>query len=242
MKGPIHYLFDIDGTLTEPRSKMSSGFAKTFLSWMKDKSVFLVAGSNLEKVSEQVPAEVIAECKGVFCSMANQFWSAKNLIYENEWAPDPHLTECLIGFQMYTKFPTRPKLGGRGKIIELRPGMLNFTTIGRNANTEERQRYYEWDVKNGERKNIVSQLERSFPELDFRIGGQISIDIQPKGHNKSQASKWIRKNLGGKMIFLGDSCSKGGNDYDIYLDIKNAGDGVCHKVNSPKETLKIIDA
>ena len=132
-----HYLFDVDGTLTEPRQKMSKSFCKLFYPWMADKSVFLVAGSNLEKLSEQVPIEVIADCKGVFCSMANQFWSGKNLIYENEWIPDPFLLESLIGFQMYTKFPVRVKRGGRGEIIERRPGMLNFTTIGRAANGRE---------------------------------------------------------------------------------------------------------
>ena len=236
-----HYLFDIDGTLTNPRQKMSRQFTKRFLKWMDDKSVFLVAGSNLEKVSEQVPPEVIAKCEGVFCSMGNQFWSGKNLVYENEWAPDPLLIEALTAFQMYTKFPIPLKEQfGRGEIIERRPGMLNFTTIGRNADTRERERYYEWDTKNGERKNIVSQLEKSFPELDFRIGGQISIDIQPKGHNKSQASEWIRKNLGGRMIFTGDSCHKGGNDYDICLDIKKHKDGEFHQVDSPEETLIVL--
>ena len=219
---------------------MSSKFSKSFRGWMENKSVFLVAGSDLDKVNEQVCQKVINECEGVFCSMANQFWMGKNLVYENEWTPDPHLRECLIGFQMYTKFPIRPKRGGRGKIIELRPGMLNFTTIGRNADAEERHRYYDWDTKNGERKSIVEQLEESFPKLDFRIGGQISIDIQPKGFNKCQASRWVRENLGGKMVFIGDSCHKGGNDYDLCLDIKEHKDGEFHQVDSPSETLKML--
>ena len=240
MRANKNYLFDVDGTLTEHRRKMSATFMNLFLDWAEKKSVFLVAGSNLEKVDEQVPPEVIGVCDGVFCSMANQLWSGRNnLVYENEWTPDPHLVESLIAFQMYTKFPIRPKRGGRGEIIERRTGMINFTTIGRNADMEERERYYEWDKKTGERKNIVEQLQESFSDLDFRIGGQISIDIQPKGINKSQASKWVRENLGGEIVYFGDKCHVGGNDYDICLDVRENG-GVVHEVECPDDTLSIL--
>tara|TARA_Y100000593_G_C4319346_1_gene342863 strand:+ start:5056 stop:5688 length:633 start_codon:yes stop_codon:yes gene_type:complete len=203
---------------------------------MEDKRVFLVAGSDLDKVNEQVAPEVIGACEGVFCSMANQFWRGKGLVYENEWAPDPRLIEQLISFQMYTKFPVKCKRGGRGEIIEYRPGMLNFTTIGRNADSEERGKYYKWDRENAERKNIVRELEKSFPELDFRIGGQISIDIQPKGYNKSQASKCVRESYEGTIVYFGDKCHEGGNDYDICVDVKENG-GIVYEVKSPQDTL-----
>ena len=42
------------------------------------------------------------------------------------------------------------------------------------------------------------------------------------------------------MFFFGNSCVKGGNDYDIHVDIKNVGDGISRQVSSPEETLKII--
>ena len=80
--------------------------------------------------------------------MANELWQKEHLIYQQEFNMDPFLKEMLISFQMYTKFPIKPKVGGRGAIIEERPGMINFTTIGRNTSIEERNRYYEWDQKN----------------------------------------------------------------------------------------------
>ncbi len=236
----MNYLFDIDGTLTEPRKKMSAKFSKKFLSWMENKRVFLVAGSDVDKINEQVAPEVIGACEGVFCSMANQFWRGKGLVYENLWAPDPHLVEQLISFQMYTKFPVKVKRGGRGEIIEYRPGMLNFTTIGRNASSKEREKYYRWDKENLERKNIVRQLEKDFPDLDFRIGGQISIDIQPKGYNKSQASKYVRESYEGRIVYFGDKCGKGGNDYDICVDVIENG-GAVYEVKSPQDTLNILE-
>ena len=67
------YLFDIDGTLTEPRQKMSDNHVLAFLSWMTNKNVYLVTGSDYPKVKEQLPDSVVRKCNGVFCSMANQF-------------------------------------------------------------------------------------------------------------------------------------------------------------------------
>ena len=155
-----NYLFDVDGTLTEPMKKMDTPFVFDFLSWMRDKNVFIVAGSNIEKVERQVPRSILNHCQGVFCSMANELWQKGNLIYRNEFEPDIRLTEELIRFQIYTPFPVRVKRGGRGDIIERRPGMINFAAIGRNADAQERERYYEWDQKNGERARVAKQIEK----------------------------------------------------------------------------------
>ena len=141
---------------------------------------------------------------------------------------------------MYGSFPVKAKLGGRGPIFEERSGMVNFTTLGRSAEKEERLKYYKWDQENGERESIAKEIEENFPELEARLGGQISIDIQPKGNNKSLASRWVRDNLGGEIIFVGDKCFKGGNDYDIVLDLLENKDGVFFQVDNPNETLKLL--
>ncbi|MAF23986.1 hypothetical protein CL634_00150 [bacterium] len=235
-----NYLFDVDGTLTEPMKKMEASFVFDFLAWMEGKRVFIVAGSNIEKVQRQLPSSVLARCEGVFCSMANEFWQKGKLVYRNEFEPDIWLTEELVRFQMYTPFPVRVKRGGRGDIIERRPGMINFAPIGRNADIQERERYYEWDQKNGERARIAKHIEKKFPALEARIGGQISVDIQPKGHNKSQATRWIRKNLGGEMIYFGDKCFEGGNDYDVVLDLTEHKDGVFFQIKNYKETQGLL--
>jgi len=230
-----HYLFDIDGTLTPPRGKMSAGFLMKFLDWMSDKSVFLVAGSDKKKVDEQVPHSIIKRCSGIFCSMANEFWMDDELIYKKEWEPSIDLVTKLTDVYVQS-----PYLNKKDAWLEMRTGMANFSVAGRDSNYDERLKYFEWDKQSGERIYIVDYLSEMFPDLDFRIGGQISIDICPKGFNKSLASKWIRKNLGGAMLFFGDSCHEGGNDYDIYLDIENNEEGKAYNVESPKETLRML--
>ena len=43
-----------------------------------------------------------------------------------------------------------------------------------------------------ERKKISTFIKHKFPDLDAVIGGQISIDIYPKGNDKSQVIKRIK--------------------------------------------------
>ena len=44
------FLFDVDGTLTEPRQRMTEEFALFFSDWMEGKDVFLVSGSDFPKI------------------------------------------------------------------------------------------------------------------------------------------------------------------------------------------------
>ena len=44
----------MDGTLTPSRREMTPDFEKFFSQWAKEHIFFLVSGSNLEKIKEQV--------------------------------------------------------------------------------------------------------------------------------------------------------------------------------------------
>ena len=48
------YIFDVDGTLTPSRRKMTEDFEEFFSKWSKENTFYLVSGSNLEKIREQV--------------------------------------------------------------------------------------------------------------------------------------------------------------------------------------------
>jgi phosphomannomutase len=65
------YLFDVDGTLTPPRLSIEKDFEEFFYNWCQDKKVYLVTGSDLPKVKEQLSQRIIDSCSGLFCSMAN---------------------------------------------------------------------------------------------------------------------------------------------------------------------------
>jgi phosphomannomutase len=231
----LSYLFDIDGTLTSARTKMTSEFTSFFLGWMENKNIYLVTGSDRRKVIQQMPSSILARCKGVFSSMANEFRSEDQLVYSNDWKPSPKLVKELVMIRINSEYD--PK---RENFIEYRQGMINFSVAGRHSTKKQRAEYHAWDKEVGERDSIVKKLRAKYKRLDFCLGGEISIDIQPKGKNKAQASKWIRKYEGGKIVFFGDKCMEGGNDYDIVEDIKkNKGDKY-FQVDNPLTTLKLL--
>ena len=63
----------------------------------------------------------------------------------------------------------------------------------------------------------MEYIKGIYPEFEVSIGGQISVDIYPKGKNKSQVVEKIRELHGEdvEMIFVGDRNVPGGNDWPL---------------------------
>tara|TARA_A100001201_G_scaffold142795_1_gene142033 strand:- start:1624 stop:2340 length:717 start_codon:yes stop_codon:yes gene_type:complete len=230
------YLFDVDGTLTPSMSNMETGTSMRFLDWMRGKEVYVVAGSDNHKVYKQLPASILSRLDGIFCSSANELWQCGGPIYKNDWTPTDDFFSYLGKLYQNSHFTPKGK-----NFIEKRTGMINFSIVGREAPKELREIYYEWDKKIKDRENMAKAIMLDYPELQACIGGQISIDIYPKGQDKSQASRWVTENLKKEMVFFGDKCNPGGNDYPIANDIIQRECGTYHNVESPTQTLEILE-
>ena len=222
------YCFDVDGTLTPSRSSMDETFRKEFIEFAKKNEVCLVTGSDYPKTLEQVGQEVIDNCKFIFNCCGNEVRSKGHIRYQSTWKAGGLLYLALEYEKRHSDFPVRT-----GKHIEDRIGMVNFSVVGRNATREERAQYVEWDNKTNERQNIAAKLRKRFPELDCSIAGETGLDIHPKGKDKSQVKEWIL----GKLVFFGDKCEEGGNDYPL----AKVAD-VVYNVNSWKETQEKLAA
>ncbi len=212
------YIFDVDGTLTKSRQRMTEEFARFFDEWSSKNKYYLVTGSDLPKLKEQIPIAYIDRAQGIFTCCGNQFYTNKDynlkLEYENKFKPSDELIKYLKLELKYSSYKTRA-----GNHIENRGSMLNFSIIGRDCTQEQRDDYFEYDNENGERKRITEVMSRQFPELDAVIGGQISIDIYPKGYDKSQVLKHIEElenfYCPDEYLFMGDKTREGGNDYPL---------------------------
>lgn len=220
------YLFDVDGTLTPSRQKMNSEFKKWFINFVEEEKVFLVTGSNVEKTIEQVGEEIISLLTTFSCS-GNQIVVKGKIIYENEWCLPTDAFDWLEDKLLHSPFKIRT-----GNHIEKRPGMVNFSVVGRNANKDQRQLYFNYDQKNKERKEIVQIFNKTFPDLEARVGGETGIDISQKGFDKSQ----VLQNFNGQVSFFGDSMEEDGNDYPLKKAIEDQKRGISNHVKSWSET------
>ena len=231
------YIFDMDGTLTLSRQKMSKDFSFSFLPWIKSHIAYLAAGSNYEKITEQLPPDVVSSFSGIYSSMGNVFHQKGKEIYRNEIKLNKELLRRLEGFRKNTLYDGEVF----GNYLELRPGMLNFSVLGRNCPFAEREKYYQWDKINNERETIAKELNEEFSEYDVSLGGKISIDIVSKGCGKEQVARKIRElHPKDKIIFFGDKTLPGGNDYSLAKALFEVGNSQVITVSSPEDVLKYL--
>jgi len=233
-------LFDVDGTLTPSRQQMRSGFKKFFVKWSKDKIYYLITGSDLKKTQYQVPAGILANTRGIFTCMGNVLHIQGEKIYENEFKPSKRLLNHLNKFLERTGYVLRT-----GNHIEYRPGMINFSIVGRNATHMQREGYYTYDCRVKEREKIADFINETFKdEIEASIGGKISIDIYPSGNHKGQAFQWIHHKLGSSGVhysFFGDQALPGGNDWGLVQEMNKLKVGYSYYcVKDYKETQRIL--
>lgn len=228
-----NYLFDVDGTLTPPRESMDKNFHRFFRGeWLgtqytRDNGTYLITGSDKDKTIGQIGHQIWRAVDGVFQNCGNQLYEHGSLVRESLWKMSRDLKIDLLD-----EITKSPWYGAASNNIEERIGMVNISTTGRNLPHPLRKKYYEWDNKNLERKGIIERLSKKHPDIEFNIGGEISIDAHPVGCDKSQALEQIGA---GRTIFFGDKCTLGGNDCIICLKAD-----VCHMVSGWEETYEIM--
>lgn len=228
----MNYLFDVDGTLTPNRLPMVKEFEEPFLKFCLTHKVYLVSGSDYKKLQEQLPDKILKACQIVFSCSGNETYIGGEMIDNNVWQPPQELLDSLVALVETSKAPFKA-----GQHIEVRNGMVNFSTIGRNCTQEQRLNYVEWEKSSKERRKLIDTvLAPVFKELDFHTGGQISIDISPKGTGKEQ----VLKHITGPVHFFGDRVSEGGNDRNIAIhSLDIPGSSVSH-VESWEQTRDIL--
>ena len=243
------FIFDVDGTLTPSRQKMTQDFSIFFSLWSMDNTFYLVTGSDIDKTKEQVPWYILERAEAIFTCCGNQMWRDDKLIYDNKFEPPKDLIEYLKEQLEKSTYHHRA-----GNHIEDRGSMLNFSIVGRNCSLMERENYFKWDIKEGERREISRAIGFRWPELDAVIGGQISVDIYPKGNDKSQILKHIKQNINMdshtktladsfEYIFIGDRMEKGGNDYPLaqLLQTQDRPYGYTYETEGPEHTQRILE-
>ena len=244
-------IFDMDGTLTPPTQKISPEMLSTLSNIPPGYKKYLVTGSDLNKVLNQIPEEFLLQnfrkvftCNGtrVYDTSLDMDDETKpiqpdlvhkiNLLDHYSQADLNHLVSRLLAIasESHTKYKT-------GTFIEWRGSQINFSVVGRNCSLDQRENYVIWDKKSNERKKIVEKLKEEFSGwgLGFNLGGQISIDITRKEWNKSYALQFIPES-NEDCIFFGDKIVAGGNDFEIAMKC-----GKYHDVESPADTLILLE-
>jgi phosphomannomutase len=242
-------LFDIDGTLTPPRKKITETMLFFLQELTKKENIDLgfVGGSNLEKQIEQLGEDNFYLFKWRFSENGLESYYNDELIkkesFSKKFGEDNFKKLINICLYVLSTIDTPVK---RGTFIECRNGMLNISPIGRSCSQEERDDFEKFDSINNLRKKMISNIQLLWDEyitsnnlsdlkLNFSIGGQISVDVFPEGWDKTYCLQFL-ENKYDKIHFFGDKTDKNGNDYEIYIDARVIG----HKVIDYNDTINIL--
>ena len=212
-------IFDVDGTLTGQRRLIHEDFARFLRALVQSEIVYLVSGSTHQMLQKQIPDWLLKSVAGLFTCSGNSFYSNGERIYQNSH----EFQDELVSFSQ--NLINQSAYGERtGAHIEFRSGAMNVSVVGRNASPLQRKEYEEYDLECGERQFMIEAIEKAFPEYEANHGGQISIDVSPKGWNKSIVFNEISKrHTKTPLFFFGDNIKQGGNDLPLARAVLNGG-------------------
>lgn len=226
------YIFDVDGTLTPSRGKMNPEFAKWFASFAADRDVYLVTGSDRGKTLEQISESVYNQCVTVYQCNGNDVWSGSDNIKTNKMYLDERLKKDLQKYLDESLFPF-----ALGDHFDYRPGLVNFSIMGRPSTPQERHAYVMWDDAHKERFRICEEMSKKYSKYNIQVAGETGIDITLAGMGKEQIIHDFSPH--DSLVFYGDKIVPGGNDYDLAVEIIQSGGNVW-PVRSWEETWELL--
>ena len=249
-------LFDMDGTLTEPRKNMNPEMLASLIQLSEFCDLGIVTGSSLGYIKQQCRLLIdnvdklhsrldLYPCNG---TQAYKVSSKKeiNCVHtcdiRDELGPGfndvvMHLLHLQVDF--LSEFGK--DITTTGTFIQYRKSMINWCPVGRDSDHDIRSKFSELDKSKRVREAMVTRLreKNSFKNwgLEISLGGSTSIDIYPAGWDKRYVLKHVHQ-PDRKIYFVGDRCTGDGNDRLLYE--KLLPEKTAFKTESPSQTKEII--
>lgn len=242
------YLFDMDETISFARKVISKDMVNLILRLSKKDKIGIVSGSDISKIKEQLSPLIdsideidIFSCNGTFYYKKNNkdLFLVKKVCMRESVGTELYKNTIKKILKLQTSFSSIYNFKISPPFIEDRGSMINWSPIGRMSDFDTRIKFYEFDNEHHLRKEYVDILNSCLNRNDsnkikISLGGKTSIDIFPIGWDKTFVFNYINKD---NIVFFGDKCKPGENDYEIYNSLPN---GKRYFVSDPLDTMSII--
>jgi phosphomannomutase len=245
----ICVLFDMDGTLTPPRSKITEENIFAIKKLLRICRVGVVTGSDKDFAIEQIGMNLFSMGLELFpCN------GTKHYVYEDDkeiLVSKADSIKTVIGEINYNKLIKEilklqincidsGKISCSGNFISYRDSVLNWSPIGRHCSDEDRSNFEIMDISYNIREDLFKDLcsitdRLDLKNLSIKIAGSTSFDIYPAGYDKTYALRSFKSI--DDIWFVGDRCGENGNDKEIAE--KLSGRSFC--VSSFREIPAISD-
>jgi len=243
-------IFDLDGTITESKSKIDREMSRLISRLLRRKKVAVISGGSFAQFKLQFLPGLAAkkdELRNLYIFPTN---STSLYIYKGVPAcrqagwrrvyEEPLIKrekqKIMRAFKIALReinYSQPPKI--YGPVIEDRKTQITFSALGQRAPVPKKLL---WNKKSDSRPRIMRALKKHLKGFEIRRGGLTSIDITRRGINKAYGVRRILKYLKIKKneaVFVGDALYPGGNDEPA----RRAG-VKCIIVSGPIDVKKLI--
>ena len=208
--------FDLDGTLTQHKSKLS-GENRAVLEKLSEKYKLLMVGAGTcRRIFDQMehfPIDIIGNY-GMQYARYNKETLDIETVRDEAFPVDREKTEKTVTF-------LREKFGFTefaGENVEYHPsGCITFPILGTKAVLSDKLAF---DPDRKKRRAIYDEVKASFPDYVVFVGGSSSFDMAPKPYDKAYALSLYCNEQGishSQVVYVGDDYGVGGNDESVYL-------------------------
>ena len=206
--------FDLDGTLTQHRSKLENENREVLDALQKKYKVIIVGAGGTERIyahMQEYPIDII----GNYGMQQSQMINGKfTIVREITTTPDKayflEKAEYLRQKYGYTDY--------KGDSVEFHTtGMVMFPLLGTKADIADKIAF---DPTREKRKVLYPEVLELFPEYTVYIGGSSSFDFTEKKYNKYDAIMAYAKENGyqkEEILYVGDDFGDGGGDSHVRL-------------------------
>ena len=252
-------LFDMDGTLTEPRKSMPQEIFDALMLLLQYADVGIVSGSPFDYIKEQCSLLfddsnedvfedlLILPCNGTQkYSYGDNKWNKDVSLDMREFIGEDtfHYLMSILIKKQYICSLLSDTFGypHTGHFISYRGSMINWCPVGRNANHEDRRAFVKADKTYDVRQLVFDELisnNNLTEKLAFSLGGSTSIDVYPHGWDKTYALNYYGDN--DMFWFVGDRClHESGNDKPLYDKVNSLRPNTAFQTKGPEQTILFI--
>lgn len=244
MHCPEAVVFDLDNTLAESFTPPEPAMIERLTRLVPLLPVSIMSAASFERISRDVlahlPENVDLTRLRLFTANAAQCYEREGEAWSQRYAfgftaeERDRIYEAIR--QALTETGIAEGTSFRGERFIDYAGYVAFTAVGTDATREEKRA---WDPDGAKRRLLREAVMRKIPEFDVFMGGATSIDVTPRGINKSYGVTWLARRLAvdpAELLYVGDALYEGGNDVVVIpTGIRT------RSVNNPAETLAVID-
>lgn len=208
--------FDLDGTLTQHKSKLSEQNRNELIRLSKKYKLIMVGAGQCRRIFEQMECFPIDIIGNYGMQFAKYDQNLKDIVMVRDdsvaVSKKQEIEQKITALRQkhgFTEF--------KGDNVEYHPsGCLTFPILGTKADIEDKLAF---DPDRKKRRAFYSEVVEAFPDYVVFVGGSSSFDMAPKPYDKYYALDRYCKENGishSEVVYVGDDYGIGGNDEAVY--------------------------